>query len=220
MDGFTISGKDLGALALADACDRCFWVRRHCALPFQIFPGIFSSLDAYQKKVTALGMPAWLSAVGVRGEVLPGTSSRVFRTVVDGVTLTGVPDEMVRLEDGTLAILDYKTARFTANQDTLLPMYAVQLNSYALIATALGMGAVSKLLLVYYEPKTDVVDAVSEDGFTMRFTPHVLEIDLDADAVVALLAKAKGIWSLATPPAGREGCGDCEKVKGLVEATK
>ena len=217
MDGFVISGKDLGSLALADACARCFWVRRHCALPFQIFPGIFSSLDAYQKKVTASGIPAWLKAVGVDGEVLAGTSARVFRTVVDGVTLTGVPDEMVRLSDGTLAILDYKTARFTANQDTLLPMYAVQLNSYALIATALGLGTVSRLFLVYYEPKTDVVDAVDSDGFTMRFTPHLLAIALDRDAVVALLAKAKGIWELATPPVGREGCADCEKVRALCE---
>ncbi len=217
MDGFTISGKDLGALALVDACPRCFWVRRHCALPYQIFPGIFSSLDSYQKKVTALGMPHWLTAVGVSGDVLPSTSSKVFRTVIDGVTLTGVPDEMVRLANGTLVILDYKTARFTANQDTLLPMYATQLNSYALIATALGMGAVSQLLLVYYEPKTDTVDTVAEDGFTMRFTPHLLEIPIDADGVVDLLKKAKGIWMLSEPPVGREGCGDCEKVRGLVE---
>ncbi len=96
-------------------------------------------------------------------------------------------------------------------------MYAVQLNSYALIATALGLGTVSRLFLVYYEPKTDVVDAVDSTGFTMRFTPHVLAIPLDRDGVVALLQRAKGIWELATPPAGREGCADCEKVKGLCE---
>jgi hypothetical protein len=42
-----ISGKDLGALALPDFCPRCFWIRRHApqGLPFQVFPGIFSSID-------------------------------------------------------------------------------------------------------------------------------------------------------------------------------
>ena len=127
MEQLRISGKDLGYLALPDACARCFWVKRHCSLPYQIFPGIFSSLDAYQKKVTGLGVPAWLQRSGVDGEVLPAVTSRSFQTVVDDVLLTGVPDEMVRLADGSLAIIDYKTARYTGNQDTLLPMYTTQL---------------------------------------------------------------------------------------------
>jgi len=49
---FRISAKSLGALALPEFCPRCFWLKtrvRH--LPFQIFPGIFSSIDAYTKRV-------------------------------------------------------------------------------------------------------------------------------------------------------------------------
>jgi len=48
-----ISDKNLGALALPDFCPRCFWIKMKTGnkLPFQIFPGIFSSIDAYTKHV-------------------------------------------------------------------------------------------------------------------------------------------------------------------------
>jgi hypothetical protein len=28
-------------------CPRCFWISRRARLPWQIFPGIFSSIDSY-----------------------------------------------------------------------------------------------------------------------------------------------------------------------------
>ena len=46
-----ISAKDLGALAMKGFCPRCFWIQRRTRLPWQIFPGIFSSIDSYSKKV-------------------------------------------------------------------------------------------------------------------------------------------------------------------------
>ncbi len=57
-----MSGKDLGAIALTDFCSRCFWVKLHSRgqLPFQIFPGIFSSIDAYTKRV----VHAWFDEFG------------------------------------------------------------------------------------------------------------------------------------------------------------
>ena len=48
-----ISGKNLGTLARPDCCPRCFWLQHTTdkGLPYQIFPGIFSSIDAYTKNV-------------------------------------------------------------------------------------------------------------------------------------------------------------------------
>jgi len=47
MTKLRISAKNLGELALSDFCPRCFWLKLHAKrLPFQIFPGIFSSIDA------------------------------------------------------------------------------------------------------------------------------------------------------------------------------
>ena len=49
-----ISAKNLGQLVLDDFCPRCFWLKLKLGfkLPFQIFPGIFSTIDSYSKKIT------------------------------------------------------------------------------------------------------------------------------------------------------------------------
>jgi hypothetical protein len=68
----TISAKTLASLAMPDLCPRCFWIQMHLegGLPFQIFPWIFSSIDAYGKRLVHSwfdrhGMPPpWLAALG------------------------------------------------------------------------------------------------------------------------------------------------------------
>ena len=46
-----ISAKNLGYTALSDFCPRCYWLRLKTgfSLPYQSFPGIFSSIDAFTK---------------------------------------------------------------------------------------------------------------------------------------------------------------------------
>jgi len=53
-----IPAKILDELALPDCCPRCFWLKLKAQnrLPFQIFPGIFSSIDAYTKRVVHAGI--------------------------------------------------------------------------------------------------------------------------------------------------------------------
>lgn len=139
-----ISAKNLGHLAMPDACPRCFWVQTHFKLPYQIFPGIFSSIDAYTKKVIHLHLaetghlPTWMTGFGDIGRPIhvPHHSKFFVTDPKTGVTLTGVPDEMTESDAG-IWILDYKTAKFTGNQDKLLPIYRAQLNGYALIAETL-----------------------------------------------------------------------------------
>ena len=214
---------------MLDACPRCFWLKMHMAfkLPWQIFPGIFSSIDAYTKKVTNLHydrhtrIPSWLEDVtgpGVPMDV-PGYSKFCVCHRETGVRLTGVPDEMVNVGNGTW-ILDYKTAKFTGNQDKLLPMYRCQLNGYSLIADTLGMGPVVGLALVYYEPVTDIgvndlPGLLLDAGFRMGFTAKVLPIELDAELVPGLLARAKDIFEMAKPPGKRKGCRNCGMLESI-----
>jgi hypothetical protein len=231
-----ISGKNLGQLALKNFCPRCFWIRLKCGdkIPFAIFPGIFSSLDAFQKKVTNCHyekhgrIPKWLDGFGKIGQPMKVPHHSVFR-IIDpdtDVLLTGVPDEILKRRNGTLTILDYKTARFTANQDELLPLYKVQLNAYAFIAQRIGMGKVTALGLIYYEPQTDLttdgIDAVLEDdGFEMKFRAKLLPIELNQASIPLLLHKVRQIYDRKTAPKGRNGCKDCKLMDGLVEvATK
>src|SRR5438093_13480113 len=67
----SISAKTLGEVALPDFCARCFWIKVHVRkLPFQVFPGIFSSIDSYTRKVVHHWFdchgeaPPWLSDLG------------------------------------------------------------------------------------------------------------------------------------------------------------
>ena len=67
------------------------------------------------------------------------------------------------------------------------------------------------------EPATDILnadDVVTDGGFRMEFRAKLLPIERDGEVVPTLLGKAKGIYELPSPPAGRDGCKDC----GLQEA--
>lgn len=227
-----ISAKNLGALALPDACHRCFWLKLKTGnkLPFQIFPGIFSTLDSFQKHVThgyfaTHGrFPDWFRAFGEFADIMDIPHHTKFRMYdrETNITLTGVPDEMLRRANGAIAILDYKTARFTKNQDALLPMYRVQLNGYTLITEHLGFGTIDKLGLIYFEPITELdhtafATKANTDGFLMHFNAKPLPIDIDRAMIVPLLQQARELFDLGEPPAGRDGCTDCERVEEMLE---
>ena len=231
MEQLRISGKDLGAVALTDFCARCFWIQRKApaGLPFQIFPGIFSSIDSYSKNTVHTWFdrhgspPPWLSELGdVVGYIEPPHYSK-FSTVdqATNILLTGAPDALFKLSDGSLLIGDYKTAKFTQAQDRLLPVYRTQLNAYAVIAEARGLGRVSRLALIYTEPDTDRSVAATDgvhrpDGFIMGFSAHVLPVNVDATTIPPLLKRVRELLDSSTPPRGRSGCKDCRKLEGLV----
>ena len=232
MAQITISAKDLGVLALPSFCPRCFWIRRHCQnkLPFQIFPGIFSSIDSYTKKVTNVHfdryskLPAWLEELAQMGKPVKVPHYSKF-TVLDeesDVVLRGAPDEILKKDDGSHIIVDYKTAKYTKAQDSLLPLYQVQLNAYAYIGERQGFDPVSGLALVYMEPQTDLAQdqldsLVKEEGFLMAFDGHVLEVGLEADKMISpLLKEVRTIHDFESPPPGKQGCRDCQLLEGLI----
>jgi len=227
-----ISGKNLGEFALPEFCPRCAWLKlkTHNRLPYQIFPGIFSSIDSYTKHVVHGwidkhgDLPTWLSKLGPIIDYIPPPHHSQFQLELPnyGILLTGAPDGMLKLVDGTIAIIDYKTAKYTANQDKLLPMYEVQLNAYALIAERRDFGEVSKLALVYAEPVTDAETAAqptihSPDGFAMQFSVSVHPVELNMDRLAPLFIRAREIFDLPAPPPGRPGCEDCARLHSLLD---
>lgn len=230
MTPISISAKTLGALALPNFCPRCFWLRQRLAnkLPWQIFPGVFSSIDSYSKRITTAHFelhgcaPAWLRPFGDIVELIepPHWSKFSIFDSASGVTLRGVPDVLCRCANRTLAIIDNKTARYSEGQDALAPLYQVQLNAYAMIAEQLGFGSVAALGLVYFEPpgRTDrITRTLAHDGFKMSFRAKPVEVLTNLEMVPPLLAMARGLHDLATPPRGRAGCQDCEQVAALME---
>jgi len=146
-----------------------------------------------------------------------------FATLDEGtkILLTGAPDAVFQVTDGSILIADYKTAKFTPAQDRLLPTYRAQLNAYAAISERIGYGHVSRLALIYTEPVTDSAAAAADEahrvgGFDMGFSAHIVPVDLDLGMIQALLESARTILDLPVPPAGRTGCKDCSKLESLV----
>jgi len=224
-----ISAKHLGQLALPNCCERCFWLnmRLNWKLPGQFFAGIFSSIDAYTKRIVgahyaALGrVPPWLP-IGEPLEV-PHWSRFSSYDAATRIFVVGAPDEMMRLPSSRLGIYDYKTARLTTHQDELGPLYAVQLNTYAWLAGRLGLGDTEQLALVYCEPVTEncgtdeLVALTDETGFAMRFAATLVPVDIHQETIPQLLARVREIVDAEEPPP-RPGCKDCQRLEALLEA--
>ena len=227
-----ISAKNLGQLALPDYCPKCFYIKLKLnnKLPWHIFPGIFSTIDSYSKKITwqyfekYKKLPTWFNPFGKFKGLLPVPGWSKF-SIVDkktGILLTGVPDDIFIMNNGRYFIVDYKTAKFTDNQDKLLGMYKVQLNGYALIFEKLGMGKVGGLGLVYYEPQGgapvgNVGAVLRQDGFVMPFVAHLKMIELDAGGtVMPLLREVRRMVDRGVVPEGRVGCEDCRLMGEVV----
>ncbi|MBI3536027.1 MAG: PD-(D/E)XK nuclease family protein [Chloroflexi bacterium] len=226
---FRISAKTLGEIALEKFCPRCFWRKLHVSkLPYQIFPGIFSSIDAYTKRVVHSTFdhgraPAYLAELGdVIGYAPAPHSSRFnIHDEANDILLTGTPDEILLRRDQSYIIVDYKTARFTPAADSLFPLYEAQLNVYALIAAQVGPNPISALALIYMEPQTDN-DATNDEnnhhaaGFAMKFSAHILRVEIKPALIPPLLKRAREIFDATAPPASRDGCTDCKLFEALV----
>ncbi len=232
-----ISAKNLGTLALKDHCPRCFYMKLKMGfrIPYQIFPGIFSTIDSYSKKITWSHFakynkaPEWFAKIGKCRRVIPVPHHSKFYYVDErlGIKLTGLPDEIIELEDGTFVIIDYKTSRYTNTQDQLLPIYKVQLNGYAHIFQKLGMGKVSGIYLLYYEPQgdapvdQDVDGLIRQDGFVMPFKAHLKKLELNPDGVVnALMKQVRKIWDKGQLPQVKEGCKDCQLLGKMMKLSQ
>ena len=226
-----ISAKTLGSVALPQFCPRCFWIQIHAdfKLPYQIFPGIFSSIDSYNKRLVHGWFdrhgspPPWLAGLGeIRGYRNPPHFSK-FGVLHNetSVLLRGSPDGILIRTDNSNLIVDYKTAKFTEHQDELLPMYEVQLNAYAYIGESCGLSPVSGLALVYTEPVTDEAAAgkdanMTGEGFLMGFSAHIVPVPLKTEMIPSLLRRVREIYDLDRPPESMAACKDCALLANLL----
>ncbi|NUM47830.1 MAG: PD-(D/E)XK nuclease family protein [Anaerolineales bacterium] len=231
MHQIRISAKNLGDVAHPDFCPRCFWVKLHAKkLPYQIFPGIFSSIDSYTRLYMRghlerhQQLPAWLQGLGNVQSVYEGSLHYSKFNILDDTTnilLTGTPDEIFMLGNSEYIIVDYKTARYTGAQDRLYKIYETQLNGYAWIGQQRGIRPITGLSLVYMELITNEDALVHggnlrEGGFAMGFSAFIHPVTLDLTLIPPLLEKTREIFDMPVAPACREGCKDCEQVESLI----
>ncbi len=215
-DPLRLSAKGLGD-ALPGACPRCLWVSLRFDLTYQRFPGVFGTIDRFTKNVVHRALddtgrlPPWFPEIGRVASYERDLSYKRFRVWHEdlGVDLAGSPDDVFRMDDGSLHIVDYKTARLTPGQSEYLPIYEVQLNAYAYLAERIGLSPVRGLSLIYMEPNSER-DAGSDAGPAMPFEAKRVPVELKPDALIPpLLAAARSTYDLAQPPSPMEGCKDC-----------
>jgi len=235
----TISVKNLAALALEKLCPRCYWRKLTLSfkLPYQILPSVFNVIDGYVKRVTndTLGsthaLPAWLAPLGVQVTRRMGPDGtldttwgnwRKFKMMVGDWEVRGECDELLQLPNSQLWIMDYKTSKRGDKASDWDPLYHAQLNMYAEIAEALGMGQVAKLSLVYYEPVVEpalvkIAEMVKPDGFAMGFKPLVLDVPRVPGTAQRLVEAAKRILAIGPGNPPMPDCKDCDYVQKLAQ---
>jgi len=237
IEPLTISAKTLGQIVMDDFCPRCFWLSLHVRgkLPFEgPFPGIFSSIDSYSKNIVhdyfdkKGKMPAWYPDVGDVASYVPGRDLhwRYFSATdaKTNVKLWGSPDELLKLKDGSVHIVDYKTGKLTRGQDELLPLYIVQLNAYAFICSSekKEFAPVSGLSLIYTEPQTSLrsstnPEVMSAQGFALHFSATMKQVKLEPDKMIRdLLAQVRKLYDQQPAPKPKPGCEDCDRFARLV----
>lgn len=229
----TISATELGYYASSRFCLHCAWVRRHVKnLPFQSFPGIFSTIDRYNKLIVRnhfdreISLPRWLDQLGKVERCVnpPHWSSFKVLDEESGITIRGEADGIFQMSDDSYTILDYKTSKYSSAQRGMLKAYEVQLNAYAYIGERLGLSPVSRLALVYMEPVTDeqtIQDPrlIDDKGFSMGFEATVVDVPLRPDQLIPpLLRKVNEVGEMDRPPVALPGCKDCEALGSLIDA--
>lgn len=229
----TISATELGTYASSRFCLHCAWVRLHVKkLPFQSFPGIFSTIDRYNKLIVQNHferegtLPAWLQQLGEAGTCVnpPHWSSFKVLDEESGITLRGEADGIFQMRDGSYTIVDYKTSKYSSAQQGMFRAYEVQLNAYAYIGNRLGFSPVSRLALVYMEPMTGEEKAmephlVDDRGFSMGFEAKVVDVELRPETLIPrLLKRVKEVVDMDRPPQGSPECKDCQALDGLISA--
>lgn len=230
MEEIRISAKALGELKLNDFCPRCYFIKlKSKKLPWNIFPGIFSSLDSFQKKVAhnwikmhieGKEVPYFIKELGVTGFIKAPHWSKFFTEIPKyGIRLNGMLDDIWILDSGKIHLVDFKTARYTANQDKLLGLYQTQLNGYALIASSdAGFPEIDSMSMIYNEPQTDEANAIEwahKDDFKMPFLPKFVPVEVDVKSLDPLLARTREIFD-GSLPESRKGCKDCESLNAIV----
>ena len=198
-------------MSLLYECPLCFY-REHVEgikRPRGPFPGLPSAVDHLVQNKTAKfagkGKPSWLLPWMKEGVIKAG--SKRFEAHGEHWQLTGVVDDLILMNDGSVIITDYKTARAAHSLENSRKYYGLQMDCYALLLKANGFLVAKKAYLVYTTPDyiENRVALINTFGIGFKVTP----VALGVDAQRAKDAIRKGIeicMQKEAPPASP----DCE----------
>lgn len=184
-------------------CPLCFWLAERIGPVPSIFAGITVQMDSviknYMKQfVGKSDLPDWFP---VRGKFLDITQTLTATDPATGITLKGKLDALVQTPDKKYHVIDYKTGR---PQQEVPIYYQMQLDGYAYLLERNGYRPVAGGYLLYFTPEQG---DISEGRFPFKIT--AVPARLDSKRVPPVLAKAKEILEVPTPPPKSEDCEMC-----------
>ena len=168
-----------------DKCKCCYYLKaKHKIDRPKDFPGIFSKFDSMHKNFSENMHTSEISP-----EIPPG----VFENTLSGKTLIsqtidfgndvtcyiyGKGDAFIRLDDGTHAVVDFKTTKISADK---IDSYKTQLNaySYALEHNTLGkpgLSPITKLGIICFEPE-NMTRNNNDERFAINHSVQFFEIE-------------------------------------------
>lgn len=229
-----LNARDVGLLKLKDFCPRCFWFKIKYPIKDKHtfrspMPGIVSTFDSYTKQVIHghfkqnNTLPGWAqdaligTILGDSDSIKNILPSKKWKVKIEEYELTGKPDALFQLQDGSLLIADYKTASLTPAQDEIFPLYEAQLNAYKYLVEYEKF-EVKALALIYLEPvryvnNPDYSITISAEKLTLHFHCVAKPVKIWENRDVEELVREAGkILTLTSPPEGKPGCEHC---KGL-----
>jgi CRISPR/Cas system-associated exonuclease Cas4 (RecB family) len=181
-------------------CERCFWLRVNQGVkrptgPFPSLPGgMDDMIKTYFDKFRSRGeQPPELDEAEVDAIPLQDTDflakARKWQTEpkyhdeANDVLLRGGVDDLLRREDGSIIVLDYKTRGYPP-KDEVPDYYARQVNLYNLILRENGYDTADHGLLLYYYP-----DQIQDTGEVL-FENEVKQVPVDIEAARKFLRDA------------------------------
>lgn len=212
---WTLSPSDFAFLW--EECKRCFYLKVVSGFrrPGGPMPKIFNIIDAQMKvhftgKRTTDVLPALpagtLDPSGSWVQSTPLTIPRHASTCV----IRGKLDSIVKFDDGTYAVIDFKTSETKAEH---VPLYGRQLHSYALALENaapgnLALRPISKLGLVVFEPRT--FSGTYHTPASLTGGLGWIEAPRNDAAFFEFLAEVLDVLEQATPPGGSPFCEWCQ----------
>lgn len=202
---------------LWDGCKRCFWLKARHGIhqPWMPFPSVFQRYHELLQRYFTGRCPSTLHPSLPSGQLLSREtwvqSEPISITgAQDSVYFKGRVDHLMRFDDGTWGLVDYKTTE--ANQRKAAK-YARQLHAYAwaLERAAEGeasLAPITRMGLLCLEPGT-LLSFIQGEQATAELRPVWIEIEQDDARFERFLGRVAEVLARSYPPKPSSGCSCC-----------
>ncbi len=225
-----ISARNAGQVELKKYCPRCAWyLLRLKKMPFQFgMPGVMFYLEQCEKAfildyLAKHGhLPKSFGPFAKCTEPVDFPFRMTAMHEATGVEVTAQADMMLRNPDGTIALLDLKTAKVEGGGAEFHPQYEIQVTGYSWVTQEAGVGDVGSAGLIFCEIqheefKEDSLEYATESGILVPFNFTAREVELDFNRFSKCLKEMDRVWHEPRPPKGAENCKDCALLNRLFD---